>query len=409
MSKNFELLQEIGGGEELFRTDFDELDTAGALAPVTPIPVLRADKSEREAVSENTPLPGVLVSAEDAPHMSSPRTCEDPGSREGQAPPEPDQIPTEDFPEASDSSSVNDIQSPSIEDLKKSDELGNDGPDRSADGGPYQAYRSILSLFPATSEPMPESMEGHAPQMSNRSFGLTWLDVVKAGVKHWIREATERSKYQSCDCKAIVREEEVKLAQRVFPQSPDGVRRMALFSGIASDSGCVSLCARTADILASRGDGEVCLVDANFESPCLHQDFGVENTHGLAEAVVESSPLSTFLRKTSDSRFWLLPSGKAASQLAFSAIADRLQRRMTELRDRFRYVVIHGGPMRVETCAMQIGRWADGVVLVLEAHCTRRDSAKRIKETLQAANINILGVVLNNRTFPIPEAIYRKL
>ena len=64
MSKNFELLQEIGGGEELFRTDFDELDTAGVLAPValvTPTPSLRAGKSEREAVWENKPLPDVLV------------------------------------------------------------------------------------------------------------------------------------------------------------------------------------------------------------------------------------------------------------------------------------------------------------------------------------------------------------
>jgi len=58
---------------------------------------------------------------------------------------------------------------------------------------------------------------------------------------------------------------------------------------------------------------------------------------------------------------------------------------------------------------MHIGRWTDGVVVAVEANCTRRDSAKRVKETLLAANVNLLGVVLNNRTFPIPEAIYQRL
>jgi hypothetical protein len=32
-----------------------------------------------------------------------------------------------------------------------------------------------------------------------------------------------------------------------------------------------------------------------------------------------------------------------------------------------------------------------------------------VKETLESAHVQLLGAVLNNRTFPIPETIYRNI
>jgi Mrp family chromosome partitioning ATPase len=90
-------------------------------------------------------------------------------------------------------------------------------------------------------------------------------------------------------------------------------------------------------------------------------------------------------------------------------MADGLRVRIEELRETYKYVVIHSGPLRMETSAALLSRWTDGVVLVVEANATRRDAARRVKEMLDAANVNLLGVVLNNRTFPIPDAIYRRL
>jgi hypothetical protein len=51
----------------------------------------------------------------------------------------------------------------------------------------------------------------------------------------------------------------------------------------------------------------------------------------------------------------------------------------------------------------------DGAVLVLNANRTRREAAVRAKEILAACNVQLLGAVLNNRTFPVPEFLYRRL
>ena len=52
---------------------------------------------------------------------------------------------------------------------------------------------------------------------------------------------------------------------------------------------------------------------------------------------------------------------------------------------------------------------SDGVVLVLKANSSRRESAQRALKELKGANIAVFGAVLNQRTFPIPNRIYHWL
>ena len=52
---------------------------------------------------------------------------------------------------------------------------------------------------------------------------------------------------------------------------------------------------------------------------------------------------------------------------------------------------------------------ADGIILVLSAQRTRLATARRIKEVLDAAQARILGTVLCDRVFPIPEKLYQRL
>jgi Mrp family chromosome partitioning ATPase len=52
---------------------------------------------------------------------------------------------------------------------------------------------------------------------------------------------------------------------------------------------------------------------------------------------------------------------------------------------------------------------SDGAVLVITANQTRREAAVRAKEILLSWNAQLLGAVLDNRAFPVPESIYRRL
>jgi len=56
-----------------------------------------------------------------------------------------------------------------------------------------------------------------------------------------------------------------------------------------------------------------------------------------------------------------------------------------------------------------MAQFADGIVLVLSALHTRRAAAIKTREVLERAQVRLLGTVLCDRLFPIPEAIYRWL
>jgi Mrp family chromosome partitioning ATPase len=46
---------------------------------------------------------------------------------------------------------------------------------------------------------------------------------------------------------------------------------------------------------------------------------------------------------------------------------------------------------------------------MLKANSSRRDTARKAMQELQTGNVRALGAVLNQRTFPIPEALYKRL
>jgi Mrp family chromosome partitioning ATPase len=86
-----------------------------------------------------------------------------------------------------------------------------------------------------------------------------------------------------------------------------------------------------------------------------------------------------------------------------------MRTRLKELRAENQYVIVDAGALDTGTEGIVLGSLSDGVVLVLKANSSRRDSARKSMKELHAANVPILGVVLNRRTFPIPEAIYKHL
>jgi Mrp family chromosome partitioning ATPase len=238
---------------------------------------------------------------------------------------------------------------------------------------------------------------------------VSWLDATKEGAKGWERQIPVRNNHRRTDVEAITREEEIKLVQRLFSAAGPRSPQVVLFSGVEGEAGCATICARTSEILAAQAEGPVCVVDANFRSPFLHRYFRVENDKGLAEAVLESGPIQEFAQRLPGCDLWVMPSGSAAALMSFPQVSGALQSRMTELRTQFRRIVIHSSPLDEDTDSVLLSRWADGVVLVVGANTTRRETARRVKENLEVANVRLLGVVLNNRSFPIPEALYRKL
>ena len=162
------------------------------------------------------------------------------------------------------------------------------------------------------------------------------------------------------------------------------------------------------EALAEQVNATVCVVDANLCSPQLHVQFGAPNQNGLAEALATKDPIRNFAiplsRRTIVAN---LPSGLVKP--GFYPPWTDYRERFAELRETFGYILVSGPPLSRETEATFVGQLADGVVLIVEANHTRRETVRRAKEQLESAQVRLLGAVLDQRTFPIPERLYRRL
>jgi Mrp family chromosome partitioning ATPase len=58
---------------------------------------------------------------------------------------------------------------------------------------------------------------------------------------------------------------------------------------------------------------------------------------------------------------------------------------------------------------LSVAPFVDGVILVSEANKTRRGQILQAERAIETAQGKLLGHVLNKRTYPVPEWIYRRL
>lgn len=204
-------------------------------------------------------------------------------------------------------------------------------------------------------------------------------------------------------------EEITKLVQRMFLLQGSESPRNVVFSGAESENGCSWVCARVGEVLASQVSGSVCLVDANLKSPGLNAQFGVENQNGLADSLRSRESIRNFAQPLSCPRLWLVTAGAAAEDGQSLLSSDRMRQRLTELKAEFDYVLVDTPSISSSNDAAVLGAAMDGLVMVLKANSSRRESAKTAIQDLRAAKVRVLGAVLNQRTFPIPQSIYEKL
>jgi Mrp family chromosome partitioning ATPase len=207
----------------------------------------------------------------------------------------------------------------------------------------------------------------------------------------------------------MVREELAKLVHRLFLIPGTKGPHYVVFTGTEMGNGCTWMCAHAGEILASQIASSVCIVDCNWKSPSLHEQFGIENHYGLTDALLGHDPIVQYARRTSRQNLWVVSSGLRDENSQALLTSDRMRARISELRSKFDYVLMDVAPLNICSHGVVFGGLSDGVVLVLKANSSRRDSTREMVQQFEASNVRMLGAVLNQRTFPIPEQIYNRL
>jgi len=197
------------------------------------------------------------------------------------------------------------------------------------------------------------------------------------------------------------------LVRQVFFSGSAKASRHVVFCAVDESTYVAEICVDAAKTLAAQVQASVCVIEANSQTPDLEKVYG-----GGHEASGSGREGPGFLRNSSlhlSDGLWLAPRHLLMGQTNDGRSPLWLERRLSDFRLEFDYTLLHAPPVTRQSDAILLSRICDGVVLVLEADGTRRAAAHKAKESLISANARLLGVVLSERTFPIPEELYRRL
>lgn len=194
----------------------------------------------------------------------------------------------------------------------------------------------------------------------------------------------------------FAREQIRGLVRQLFHTAQARPLRQVIFSAVDPQTDAGEICRSVGEMLALETTMDVAVAGTGLESTAAGKlrACSTEVRSPLREA-------GTQVRRN----LWLLPlegSGVEGS-------AASLHRYLSAVRREFEFSIIAAQAAAISSQAMMLAQFADGIVLVLSAQRTRRVQARKIKATLEEAEARVLGTVLSDREFPIPERLYRRL
>jgi len=202
---------------------------------------------------------------------------------------------------------------------------------------------------------------------------------------------------------SFAREQIRGLVRQVFFCNGERPVRHVVLSVSEPETDVRGLCWRIGEALAQETTESVAVVGRYprliHPSETRHEQFPDPGS------IEQGSPLRLCATRVRGN-LWLVPDGMEGKgpETAISLFSF-----LSEVRRQFDYSIAQGPPAGESNRAAAAAQCADGVILVLSAERTRRAAASTVKQTLEAAHARILGTVLSDRVFPIPEAIYRRL
>ena len=194
--------------------------------------------------------------------------------------------------------------------------------------------------------------------------------------------------------------ETVHLVQTIFLSATPRSARRVVFCGVDGGSGSSSVCASAGRALTAISDKSICLVDADVRLQYLSSAFGINNSIPF--------PTSASVRDRCahiEGNLWLAGADLLANDCGVLLTSGELRHRLTQLMDTFDYLLVNAPGIGVSRDAALVGEVVGAAILVVEANTTRRQTARRAKESLEGAGVRVVGnrspqsIVPNSRKY----------
>jgi len=153
----------------------------------------------------------------------------------------------------------------------------------------------------------------------------------------------------------------------------------------------------------------VLLIDADLRKGRIDKYLGIRQKIGLSEILQDQVKPADALFNIDVENLTFVASGSVPTNPAELLSSGRMSRFLSLMKTKFDHIIIDTPPVISVTDAGIIGAQSDGILMVIQAGRTQRGIVKRAVELLHQTHSKVLGHILTNIEYHLPEYIYRYL
>lgn len=187
------------------------------------------------------------------------------------------------------------------------------------------------------------------------------------------------------------------------------IKTVVVTSSIHSEGKTVSSLNLAISLAQAVNNPKVLVVDCDLRRGRLAKYLGIKNEIGFSEYLKGEVQLSDIIFKIDIENLNIISAGKVPENPSELLSSKAMTEFLSEVKTQFDFIIIDTPPIISVTDSGIIGAQTDGVLMVIQAGRTQRGIVRRAEELLEQAQANVLGHILTNIQYHLPEYIYRYL
>lgn len=179
-----------------------------------------------------------------------------------------------------------------------------------------------------------------------------------------------------------------------------------LICGATRKEGCTFISFYLSMFLSKEYSMKILYVDSNLNHAAIPK---IRNLPGLYSFVAENKDISSLILQTEYPGLYLLPSGAG---LTVKNVDTKVLSRshidflIKYCRANFDITIIDGQPLTFSPIMIEFAKLVDMTALVCRYGYSRHEVSKLAIDKLRKFGVSSIGVILNDRKFPIPQKLY---
>lgn len=198
------------------------------------------------------------------------------------------------------------------------------------------------------------------------------------------------------------------ISDQIYLLIKDKSLRSILITACTPTDGSTTIVANLANFLSNKAGHKVMVIDANLRAPAIHKVFNISDDKGLANVLEGKITLEKAVQDIGHN-LTVLPAGNTSLNPTPLLDSTRMANIIKAAKEKYELVFIDYPNLRSFKDACVLCQYVDGIALVVNEGKTSRYVLQTLLTPLKHKKANMIGVIMNNRTYAIPKIIYERL